>query len=215
MRRAPFVVLACVGLFAAGCGGGGGQGPSEETGTYVGKVSGTKAYAAVVAGSGTSVGFVTNSRVGVGEPFGGMRRGDRIRLKSKKGPRLDVKLTEDGATGTLAVRGKKYRVPLEAAGRHAGLYRSAGTLGGRPVWAVWIVLNDGRQKGTASNGKRVAEPPRIDTKTETIIGPKKNGKRQKVAKVEPGDHGGPGPKSPAAAGIFKGGNGFQGGQGGQ
>ena len=205
--------MAGAGAFAAGCGGGG-ETASVDTGTYVGRVPGTSAYIAVVAGSRTAVAFATDTRSGVGEPFAGPRRNDRIHLKSKKKARIDVQLTNTGARGRLVVRRKKYKVLLEPAGRGAGLYRSAGTIARNPVWAVWVVLNNGRQKGTASNGKRLVEPPRIDTKTLTIVRLKKKGKRQKVAKVEPDQGMGAGSRSPAARGIFKGGNGFQGGQGG-
>src|SRR2546423_482521 len=95
------------------------------------------------------------------------------------------------------------------------LLACAGVLvaGCSPVGAVGVVLNSGKQRGTASNGKLLTEPPKIDTKTQTIVRLKKKGKRQKVAKVEPDQGMGAGRGSPAARGIFKGGNGFQGGQG--
>src|SRR5439155_15658801 len=148
MRRASLALMAGAGVLAAGCGGGG-KGSSIDTGTFVGKVSGTRAYAAVVAGSHTAVAFVTDTPRGVGEPFGGSRRDDRIHLRSKKKPRIEVQLTDKGARGTLLVGRKKYKLSLEPAGRRAGLYRSAGTVARNPVWAVWVVLNNGRQKGTA------------------------------------------------------------------
>jgi hypothetical protein len=208
-----FALLFCAGVLGAGCGGGG-KSASLDTGTFVGGIHGTNAYAAVVAGSRTAVAFVTDTRRGVGEPFGGTRRDNSVRLKSKKGPRIALELTGSGARGTLVVGRKRYKVSLAPARRGAGLYRSAGTVARSPVWAVWVVLNNGKQKGTASNGKRVTEPPKIDTKTQTIVRLKKKGKRQKVAKVEPDQGMGAGRTSPAARGIFKGGNGFQGGQGG-
>jgi hypothetical protein len=208
-----FAVLACAGVLGAGCGGGG-KSASLDTGTFVGGIHGTNAYAAVVAGSRTAVAFVTDTPRGVGEPFGGTRRHNSVRLKSKKGPRIALELTGSGAGGTLVVGRKKYKLSLAPARRGAGLYRSAGTVARNPVWAVWVVLNNGKQKGTASNGKRLTEPPKIDTKTQTIVRLKKKGKRQKVAKVEPDQGMGAGRTSPAARGIFKGGNGFQGGQGG-
>src|SRR5712691_6161061 len=104
-----FVLLACAGVLGTGCGGGG-KGASLDTGTFVGGIHGTAAYTAVVAGSRTAVAFVTDTRRGVGEPFGGTRRDDKVRLKSKKGPRIALELTDSGARGTLVVRRKRYKL---------------------------------------------------------------------------------------------------------
>jgi hypothetical protein len=214
MRAAAFrrgVIAASVCLLMLGVGGCGGNdnsggGGATARGSFVGEVPGTGASVAVVAGSQAAAALVTNGGHGITETFGGARRGSRVKLKSSHSAVLDVKLSDAGGSGKVVLEGRSHAVSLKPARPRAGLYRAAGRIGKRPVWVGWVVLNDGRQRGSANDGKRSVDAPRLNTANQTI---RANGKRQKVDKLEPDSRGRA--SKLAARGVFKGGSGFQGG----
>jgi hypothetical protein len=195
-------------LGVGGCGGNdkSGSGGAKVRDSFVGQVHGTSAFVAVVAGSQAAAALVTNGGHGITETFGGARRGSRVRLKSSRGAVIDVELSDNGGSGKVVLGGKAHAVSLKSARPRAGLYRAAGRIGKRPVWVGWVVLNDGRQRGSANDGKRSVTAPRLNTANQTI---RANGKRQNVDKLEPDSRGRA--SRLAAQGVFKGGSGFQGG----
>ena len=224
MRARRIDVMVAAALFlvvgVASCGGGGaddsdsgqadggGGSTAPVTGSYSGKVPGTDAYLAVVAGSQAVVGFATDGTT-IGEPFGGGRDGAQVDLESRSGDALRVEVAGDGVTGTVELDGQEHDISLEPTEGPAGLYRAAGNVGENPVWIGWVLLNDGTQKGAANTTDGIVEPPPVDPETGTITS---GDVTVEVAKVEPDDSAadveGPGQE---AGGVFEGGSGFQGG----
>jgi hypothetical protein len=139
-------VVAAV-LFSVACAASAGAGTAKPvTGSFVGRLSGTNAFVAVVAGKGRVVAYVCDSkRLAVW--LGGPLRNGRVDLRAH-GLRLGGRLTQSSAVGTVTLRAGRtlsFRA-LRADGR-AGLYTAVKSVRGVLYRAGWIVLPDGRQRG--------------------------------------------------------------------
>lgn len=204
LRRLAVLLLAVV----AGCGdGSSSDSPSAvvRTGVFVGTASGSDACVAVVAGTEAVVAFVNDAGRGLSLTFGGPRDRETTVLDGTNDAQLEVQVARKRATGAVTIDGVPYAFTLQPAGGRSGLYRAAGKVGDEPVWAGWIVQNDGTQCATAGVNAGVVPAPALDTSTQTFaIGEE----RFAAARVEPdvptGDVEDPGT-------TFAGGSGFSGG----
>jgi len=201
---------AAMVLLLASCGDDGGSANSPgavTTGIFVGKVSDSNAFVAVVAGSQAAVAAVVDGTQGIAEPFGGSRSSDSFALDSKHGAHLAIHISSRGANGSVTLSGTEHAIGLEPATGKAGLYRAAGLVANQPVWVLWVVLNDGEQRSAAATVNGIVAGTVLDTTTQSFT---INGVTTPVADVEPDQPTGmiedPGQ-------IFAGGTGFQGGVG--
>jgi hypothetical protein len=88
----------------------------------------------------------------------GTVRGNEISLKSRKGARLEAKLTGRTLEGKIEVNDEDLKFAIKEAKPPAGLYRARGaktTIG-------WIVLPDGSQVGIQTSGEDSAPAPKLD-----------------------------------------------------
>jgi hypothetical protein len=209
--RSGLLRVATVLMIAAACGCGDGDGsasdpqPAVRTGTFVGTASGTTACVAVVAGTEAVVAFVNDAASGLSLTFGGPRGAERTEIAGRNGSVLAVEVHRKRASGTVTIDGEPHGFVLSPAQGTAGLYRTAGKIGDEPVWAGWVIQNDGSQCATAATNAGVILGPALDTSTQTFaIGDE----RFAAVKVEPdvpaGDIEDPGTS-------FAGGSGFSGG----
>jgi hypothetical protein len=205
LAAAGFVLVAL-----SACGDGDSSSSSQSgaavrTGTFVGQVSGTGACIAIVAGTQAVVAFVTDAANGISVPFSGPRAGDSTHLDAKNGDAIDTRIVRKRITGTITIGGVSQSFVLQAARGDAGLYRAAGKVGEEPVWAGWVVLNDGRQCGSGNIEAGVVAAPVLDTATQTFtLGETTSA----VAKVEPDT---PATDVEDPGSTFAGGAGLQGG----
>jgi hypothetical protein len=175
MRRLAVLVLLAVALAASGCGGSSRPSGSPGSGTYVTAVPGSNAFVAVVVGKTNVAAYVCNGGQGIAQGFSGRRSGNRVQLSAAHGARLSATLAGGAATGTVTLAGARtLRFSARPAGGRAGLYHASG---GRPVKASWVVLPDGRQRGTLA-GSRVN--PLVGTALVRGTG------TVQVAKIDPG-----------------------------
>lgn len=147
------VALFCALLVGiAGCGDSEEPEPAVATGPFVGELSGTDAFVAVVAGKENVAAYVCDGGRGIAESFGGRRDGGRVTLTSERGAELSASIERGESSGTITLPGRPpMRFSAEPARGTAGLYQVPRA---RPVRAAWVVLNDGRQRGTFA-GSRV------------------------------------------------------------
>jgi hypothetical protein len=88
----------------------------------------------------------------------GTVQGEEISLKSRKGARLEAKLTGRTLEGKIEVDDENLKFSIKEAKPPAGLYRARGaktTIG-------WIVLPDGSQVGIQTSGEDSAPAPKLD-----------------------------------------------------
>lgn len=191
-RRSGAVIGALVigvGTLLGSCGtdDDGGAAPIEETDTtdaataapdagdlgWVGRVEGTNAFAAVVAGGGRIVAYVCDGDAGIGEWFSG-EVDDRggFALESASGATLKGREDDDMVSGDLDLgEGVSHRFELERAQPGAGLYRVEDAAADRDeVRAGWIVDNDGEQRGSLRIGTVSRSAPSLPGSTLTLDG---------------------------------------------
>jgi hypothetical protein len=116
-------------------------------GTFVGKVSGTDAYIAIVNDGSEVSAYICDGKK-IGEWFHGTP-GQEIKLRSADGTELDATITADGVAGTVRLASD---APVDFDAKPAtgagGLYRTQADYGdGKALLAGWIVLPSGDQRG--------------------------------------------------------------------
>jgi hypothetical protein len=131
-------------------------------------VADTDAFVAVVGGSEAAVAAVVDGNGGIAEPFGGARSSDDIALDSRNGAHLEVSLSPDGGSGSVTLSGVEHSVALQPATGEAGLYRAGGLVDSEPAWIVWVVLNDGDQRGAAGTPVGIVAAPHLDADTQSF-----------------------------------------------
>lgn len=120
---------------------------------YVGR-TGRVAVAVAVSGNRAAAYLCDGRRIEAW--LTGRIDGDELRLRGKRGARLDGRLTAAGLVGDFMVRGRTYAYQIESADKPAGLYRGASDDGA--IVIGWIVLPDGSEVGlqTDASGTRPA-----------------------------------------------------------
>jgi hypothetical protein len=157
---APLVALASVAL-VLGCGDD--EQAAAVQVTYVGQVSGTNAYIALVAEGGKLSGYVSDSKQ-VSTWLTAPRLASSVELESRQGDPLGDVSGGDTAGGSVEVAGKDRTFTLERATGEAGLYRAARGKPGKKgfVEVGWVVLADGSQRG----GTNFIDPNTLDNVTK-------------------------------------------------
>jgi hypothetical protein len=169
MRLTPLATAAAIAF--AGCGGG--DTPAAPApGSWAGKVTGTDAFVAVVAGKRNVAAYVCDGAHRIAETFIGRRSGTGAKLSSERGGRLSVTLASDSADGTVTLAdGRHLRFAGRAVAGDAGWYRAAGTVKGQLTRVGWVVLPDGAQRGAVTSGKVIAAAPQLDTASRAAVLP--------------------------------------------
>ena len=151
LTLATTVVLVLAAL--AGCGGSDGDSETAAdttvSGSFAGKVAGSEAYVALVAGrGGTVLAFVTDGDSSV-DWVNGVATGHTASLGNEGGATLDAKFSRRGVTGsftrpqqpTLSFAAVPVRKP-------AGLYRAVEDFADGRYVGGWVVLPDGTERGS-------------------------------------------------------------------
>lgn len=151
---------------------------ASETG-YVGTVSGTHAFVAVVVRGSRVTAYVCDSRK-LAQWFKGTAPARKSTLTSSGGYVLRIAIGHGRATGSLRFPGTAGVVHRFAAARDAkpaGLYRGVKTVAGRRYLGGWIILPDGRQRGEVVSGLADVASPTLnpDNPTVTVDKPAKKG----------------------------------------
>lgn len=145
--RALGIVLAVVAI--AGCGDSDDDSaePKPVSGSFVGRLTGSDAYVAVVAGKENVVAYACDGAERVGQLFVGRRSGDTFTGR-QDGARIDVELSDAAARGQVTLPGaKSAQFSATRAKGGAGFYRKVTRLEGRELRLAWVVLADGSQRG--------------------------------------------------------------------
>jgi hypothetical protein len=173
MRRSAALALAAValvGLAFAGCGGddsGTRKSPAAAgTGTYVGTVTGSDAYVAIVIGrGGAALAHVTDGAYSV-DWLDGARAGNSARLSNEGGATIDARFAGSTVTGTF----QRPREPaLTFTARRgeapAGLYRAVEDFADGRYVGGWVVLPDGSERATVRRYETPLTPGEVDATT--------------------------------------------------
>ena len=166
-RRARVLTVAAVSaaLLTGACSADLDAGAAAEVAPIVpvdavGRLAGSQALVAIVAGTDDVVAYVCDGPPGLGERFAGPRIGDTAELASSSGATLSVRLDAEGVTGTFTPTGGAPQ-PFTAGPsvNNAGLFLVGGQTAAGTYTAGWVVLADGSQTGTVSlNGEKSAAP---------------------------------------------------------
>ena len=167
--RVCAAVLVAAALGMGGCGSSSTKTSAAPTGDFAGRVAGSQAFVAVVAGRAKVVAYVCDGRHGLAELFGGQRSGNRLALRNAHGARLSATITPGRVTGAFAkaAGGSSLRFTATPAHGHAGFFRARGRIDHAPATLGWIVLPDGAERGAATLGSRVVEAPALNVATST------------------------------------------------
>jgi hypothetical protein len=148
--------------------------PKPVSGTFVGTVSGTDAYVAVVAAKTKGTGkravlaYVCDSQQ-LADWFTAKVTGNHATLKARNGDRLTVDLAGGGASGILRLaNGTRDRYSAAAGPRPAGLYQAFTTTSGTKYLGGWIALADGTQRGAIKTATTVVANPVVTSFTTSI-----------------------------------------------
>jgi hypothetical protein len=132
---------------------------------YVGTVSGTRAFVAVVEHGSRVTAYVCNSG-SIAQWFNGAVSARRSKITSRGGYVLEVRFGDGRATGSLRFPGRAGTLHHFTAGsdvRPAGLWRGSKTVGGKTFVGGWIILPDGRQRGEILSGSTDVGSPILHT----------------------------------------------------
>ena len=121
---------------------------------YVGTVSGTRAFVAVVERGSRVTAYVCDSGR-IAQWFEGTVSAGRSKITSRGGYVLQVSFGHGPATGSLRFPGKAgalHHFTAASDARPAGLWRGSKTVDGKTFVGGWIILPDGRQRGEILSG---------------------------------------------------------------
>jgi hypothetical protein len=173
MRRRvrAFAALAAAAttavLFATAAGGS----AEAVSGSFVGKVSGSSAFVALVVGQkGAVVGYVCDSKK-IAEWFSGRALSGQITLKSSGGYQLAATLSANKTSGAVTFpgpQGARHAFTARLAHRPAGLYRVQKTIKGKHYLGGWIIRPTKRERGAIRSGAMVT-PSFLNPKTFNAI----------------------------------------------
>jgi hypothetical protein len=128
--------------------------------SFVGPVEGTDAFIGIgTAAEGAQVvAYLSDGDPGqlgrkgsTSEWFVGTGAGDELNLTSRNGVQLQGRIEGDAARGTLTFQGGRVLefTAERARGDEAGLYREEARAGDAAYLLGWIVLNDGKERGSS------------------------------------------------------------------
>lgn len=164
MRIATSCALVLLAAVVAGCGGSDESSSKSQpvAGTFVGTLSGSDAYVAVVAGKENVVAYVCDGERGIAQLFTGRRSGNAFNGRAD-GARIELELSDDGARGRATLAGgRDGRFSAQPAGGEAGFYNRATRLDGREVRLGWVVGQDGSQRGALVRARTTTVAPSLD-----------------------------------------------------
>jgi hypothetical protein len=129
------------------------------SGNYVGMVSGTNAYLAIVVRDGKAVAYMTDGLQFAQHFEGKVGDGGLLSATSEGQVKLDAKVGSKRAAGSVRLGGRRLGFNAHAASPPAGFYRGTRTLNGDPVVAEWVVIDRKVQHGVLSvNGSPRSAP---------------------------------------------------------
>ena len=162
------LATALVALAVGGCSSGGDKAGERKaiTGSFIGTVAGSDAYAAIVVGpTGDTLAYVTDGAYSV-DWVDGTRHGDSARLSNEGGATLDAKFGRGIMTGSFTRPGEQ---PLSVTARPgdapAGLYRATDDFADGRYVGGWVVLPDGTQRGAVRRYETPLTPGEVDATT--------------------------------------------------
>ncbi len=142
--------------------------PATAHAGYVGTVSGSRAFVAVVVNGGSVTAYVCDSH-SVARWFRGTVHGGRATLESTTGDSvLAVTVAQRRATGTVRLAGVTHSFSATPDDGEAGLYRGTRTAAGQRYLGGWIILPDGRQRGAVVSGSTVVASPTLNPNDLTV-----------------------------------------------
>ncbi len=148
IRRASSAV-ALLALLIGVPGGSAAASQQAHIAGYVGTVSGTRAFVAVVERGSRVTAYVCDSGR-IAQWFEGTVSAGRSKITSRGGYVLQVTFGHGRATGSLRFPGKAgalHHFTAASDARPAGLWRGSKTVDGKTFVGGWIILPDGRQRG--------------------------------------------------------------------
>jgi len=165
ITRLALTTLVAAAALAA-CGGGDDNETTEDktiSGSFAGKVAGSEAYVAIVAGRGGKVlAHVTDGEWSV-DWVDGVATGETASLSNEGGATLDAKFSRRGVTGsftrpqtpTLSFAAVPVKTP-------AGLYRAVEDFADGRYVGGWVVLGDGTERGSVRRYETPLAPGEVD-----------------------------------------------------
>jgi hypothetical protein len=175
-RRVLAAVTAALLIgFAGGCGDG--DEPADSAPlpqrVFVGTVSGSNAFIAIVTGGNLASAFVCDGKNGIWALFEATESDATLDLRSKSGATLAGDVTDDKVNGTLTLDGTPLRFTAEPASGEAGLYlaEAESKTDTKRLRAGWIVLDGGEQRGAAQLGSTISAVPRLDVAAGSVTVP--------------------------------------------
>lgn len=177
--------IALAVLVLGGCGDSDEDGSESRpvVGTFVGALTGSEAYVAVVAGKENVVAYVCDGQRGISELFTGRRSGDAFESRTGRA-RIGLELSDDEVRGRVALAGAKSgRFSADRARGRAGFYRKVTPRAGREVRLGWVVLADGTQRGAFTQEGTTTAAPLLRTSNTTFT---LSGRTQSAVRVSSG-----------------------------
>jgi hypothetical protein len=119
--------------------------------TFVGKLEGSKALIAIVVSGGKSLVYVCDSEK-MAQWFRGPVIDGAVEVKTANGEQLSIRLSPQGAIGSLVWGGQLYAFSAAPAEGTAGLYRVEASANQTAYIGGWIVNQQGEQRGAIIGG---------------------------------------------------------------
>ena len=167
MDRAAFAAVLTV-LVAASPAAGATHAAADRS--FVGGVSGTDAFVAVVVHGSHVTAYACDSKK-IAQWFKGDAHAGSATLTSKSGYVLRMTIGARQVSGLLRVPGHNgavHRVHAVRASKPAGLYRGETRVAGRRYLGGWIIRSDGRQRGEVVSGTTAIASPTLDPNDPTV-----------------------------------------------
>jgi hypothetical protein len=119
--------------------------------TFVGKLEGSKALIAIVVSGGKSLVYVCDSEK-MAQWFRGPVIDGAVEVKTANGEQLSIRLSPEGAMGSLVWGGQLYGFSAAPAEGMAGLYRTEASINQTAYIGGWIIDQQGQQRGAIIGG---------------------------------------------------------------
>ena len=172
IRRASVVALLALLIGVAGSAAASRQAHIAGHAGYVGTVSGTRAFVAIVERGSRVTAYVCYSGR-IAQWFDGTVSAGRSKITSSGGYVLQVRFGHGRATGSLRFPGKAgalHHFTAASDARPAGLWRGAKTVDGKTFVGGWIILPDGRQRGEILLGSTDVGSPILNADDPKVPG---------------------------------------------
>jgi serine/threonine-protein kinase len=141
--------------------GGSAEKPAGPPVLYAGRVGSGPSTLAIAVANGKAIAYICDGRA-VESWLSGPATGGKLALKGADGTTLSGVFTQDAASGSLVVAGKRSAFTVRNVQRPSGLYRASSTVSGAKVVAGWIVLPGGQQVGLATVDGKPRSVPQLD-----------------------------------------------------